>query len=102
VCGERGALSDFESLPRGAENWRRKRMKKSIKHLLAISLLGLICSGFGATLMLGKAEYTKKEKTPCTTCHVKAGSKELNDVGKCYAKDHSLKDCKDASAKSSK
>jgi hypothetical protein len=69
-------------------------MKNAIKNLITATLLGLICSGFGATLMLGKAEYTKTEKKPCTTCHVKAGSKELNDVGKCYAKDHSLKDCK--------
>lgn len=76
-------------------------MKKAIKQLITVSLLGLICSGFGATLMLGKAEYTKTEKTPCTTCHVKAGSKDLNDVGKCYAKDKDLKACKDAAAKPS-
>jgi hypothetical protein len=76
-------------------------MKKAIKHLVTVALLGLICSGFGATLMLGKAEYTKKEKTPCKTCHVKPGSKELNDVGKCYAKDKDLKACKEAAEKAS-
>lgn len=42
----------------------------------------------------GKVEYTKKEKKACVYCHVKANSKELNDVGKCYEKNnHSLKGC---------
>ena len=68
-------------------------MKDALKKSLAVAFTGLILSGFSATLMLGKAEYTKKEGKPCMTCHVKAGSKELNDVGKCYAKDHSLKNC---------
>jgi len=27
-------------------------------------------------------EITKKEKKPCTTCHVTAKSKDLNNVGK--------------------
>ena len=31
-----------------------------------------------------KPEYAKTEKTACTTCHVSAKSKELNDVGKQY------------------
>lgn len=31
-----------------------------------------------------KPEYSKKEKVGCTTCHVKAGSKDLNDTGKKY------------------
>jgi hypothetical protein len=36
-------------------------------------------------------EYAKKEGKPCTFCHVKMGSKELNDAGKYYkAHDHSL------------
>ncbi len=35
-----------------------------------------------------KVEYSKKEKKGCTFCHVKAGSKDLNDAGK-YYKDHS-------------
>jgi hypothetical protein len=34
-----------------------------------------------------KPDYTKKEKTPCTTCHVKQGSKELNEKGT-YYKEH--------------
>lgn len=66
-----------------------------LKNLITAAFMGLILSGFGTTLMLGKAEYTKTEKKACTFCHVKAGSKELNDVGKCYAKSHTLKDCQE-------
>jgi hypothetical protein len=39
------------------------------------------------TKSFGKAEYAKKEKKACTYCHVKAGSKDLNDAGN-YYKDH--------------
>jgi hypothetical protein len=38
----------------------------------------------------GTAEYTKKEKKPCTTCHVKVGDKELNDAGRYYEKKKTL------------
>jgi len=34
-----------------------------------------------------KPEYSKAEKKGCTFCHVKMGSKDLNDAGK-YYKDH--------------
>ncbi len=37
-----------------------------------------------------KMEYSKKEKTACTTCHVKNGSKELNETGKKYKETHTL------------
>ncbi len=62
---------------------------------LMIPLLMLTGSFFTSTsALLGKAEYTKKEKKPCVTCHVKATSKELNDVAKCYKNNgHSLKGC---------
>ncbi len=40
------------------------------------------------TVSFGKVEFAKKEKKGCTFCHVKAGSKELNDAGK-YYKGHS-------------
>jgi hypothetical protein len=47
-----------------------------------------------SSLSFGKAEYTKKEKKACTFCHTSATSKELNDVGKCYAaNNHSLDAC---------
>jgi hypothetical protein len=48
---------------------------------------------FSSSVSYGKAEYTKKEKKPCTACHVTAKSKELNDVGKCYEKAKSLANC---------
>jgi len=62
---------------------------------VTISAIGLaVCLSMLAPVLFGKAEYTKKEKKACTYCHVKAGSKDLNDVGNCYKKnDHSLKGC---------
>lgn len=53
-------------------------------------------AAFAAVLMLaGGAAYAtkemqKKEKKPCTTCHAKAGSKDLNDVGKYYKEKKTL------------
>jgi hypothetical protein len=35
-------------------------------------------------------EMGKKEKKPCTTCHVKTGQKDLNDVGKYYKEKKTL------------
>lgn len=43
-----------------------------------------------SSLSYAKPEYTKKEKKPCTFCHVKAGSKDLNDAGKYYKEHNSL------------
>jgi hypothetical protein len=74
-------------------------MTNVLKKSVAIAFTALILSGFSATLMLGKAAYTKKEGKPCMTCHVKTGSKELNDVGKCYEKSHSLKGCQASDTK---
>ena len=56
---------------------------KLIKGLIAFSIF----SGCLLTLAIAKPEYTKKEGKACTFCHVKAGSKDLNDAGK-YYKDH--------------
>ncbi len=42
---------------------------------------------FSTTSSFAKVEYSKKEGKGCTFCHVKAGSKDLNDAGK-YYKDH--------------
>jgi len=42
-------------------------------------------------LATAKPEYAKKEGKPCTFCHVKMGSKELNDAGRYYKEhNHSL------------
>jgi spore maturation protein CgeB len=58
-----------------------------LKVLIALS----ISCGFLLTLATAKPEYAKKEGKPCAFCHVKMGSKELNDAGKYYkAHDHSL------------
>lgn len=49
-----------------------------------------------ASLSLAKPEYSKKEGKQCAFCHVKAGSKDLNDVGKCYKENNlSLAKCGD-------
>ncbi len=62
--------------------------------VLQMVLAVLLLAAFTAVVTHSKPEYTKKEKTACTTCHVKNGSKELNDVGKCYEKKKSLDACK--------
>lgn len=68
---------------------------RTLKFMFALLIGGLILS---APLMFGKAEYSKTEKKTCTYCHVdiKKSPKDLNDVGKCYAKNnHSLKGCEE-------
>jgi hypothetical protein len=47
----------------------------------------------------GTMKIAKKEKASCTTCHVKMGQKDLNDVGKCYEKKKDLKACESAKKK---
>jgi hypothetical protein len=54
--------------------------------LLKVLIATTICCGFILTLA-AKPEYGKKEGKACTFCHVKMGSKDLNDAGK-YYKDH--------------
>jgi hypothetical protein len=68
---------------RSEDNSRRRTFMRLLKVLIAIS----ISCGFLLTLATAKQEYAKKEHKPCTFCHVKMGSKELNDTGK-YYKDH--------------
>jgi len=68
---------------RSEVNSRRRTFMRLFKVLIAIS----ISCGFLLTLATAKPEYAKKEGKPCTFCHVKLGSKELNDAGK-YYKDH--------------
>ncbi|MBA3973551.1 MAG: hypothetical protein C0504_04940 [Candidatus Solibacter sp.] len=53
-------------------------------------------AAFAAALMLtggvafATKEMGKKEKKPCTVCHVKMGSKDLNDAGKYYKEKKTL------------
>jgi len=54
--------------------------------LKALIALSIFC-GCLLTLATAKPEYAKKEGKSCTFCHVKMGSKELNDAGK-YYKEH--------------
>ena len=63
------------------------RFLKALILFLATALLTV-------TMLYAKADYTKSTGKPCAHCHVKTGSKDLNDVGKCYAKNHKLDDCK--------
>jgi hypothetical protein len=55
--------------------------------ILRALFVAAIASGFFLSLANAKPEYAKKEKKGCTFCHVKMGSKELNDAGK-YYKEH--------------
>ena len=57
---------------------------------LAVLMTGLFVT---TTTSFGKPEYAKKEKKSCVTCHVAAGKKDLNDVGKCYSKSKTLVGC---------
>lgn len=51
------------------------------------ALAGLAVVAFSALPLDAKLEFSKLEKKGCTTCHVTAKSKELNDTGK-YYKEH--------------
>ena len=60
---------------------------KLLKVLFGVAIL----SGALLSLATAKPEYAKKEGKACTFCHVKMGSKELNDAGKYYKEhNHSL------------
>jgi hypothetical protein len=54
-----------------------------LKWILPATVLGMGML-ISSTLSFAKVEYTKKEKKPCTFCHVTAKSKELNAAGKYY------------------
>lgn len=67
-----------------------------LKILFAVSIL----SGALLSVATAKPEYAKKEGKTCTYCHVKMGSKELNDAGKYYKEhDHSLNGYKEPEKK---
>lgn len=56
----------------------------------AILVVGLLA---GLKQSYGNVRYMKQEKRPCETCHVSIKGKELNSVGKCFQKKHSLAGC---------
>ena len=57
-----------------------------MKALRLILPVATLLAAFLATtgISFANKEIQKKEKKPCTTCHVKTGQKDLNDVGKYY------------------
>ena len=57
----------------------------------AVAFTGIMLTMVPAS---AKPEFSKKEKTGCTTCHVSIKNKELNPTGKCYADKKSLTECK--------
>jgi hypothetical protein len=62
-----------------------------LMRLFRVLIAIAIVSGSLLPLATAKPEYAKKEGKPCTFCHVKTGSKELNDAGKYYKEhNHSL------------
>lgn len=65
-----------------------KKMKFMAPLVMALALTGFVASSLYASVETGK-----KEGKPCTHCHVKAGSKDLNDTGKCYKEKGSLNGC---------
>ncbi len=59
--------------------------------LFKIAALVLSLAFVMVTMGTAKMEFAKKEGKTCTTCHVKAGQKDLNDVGKYYKEKGTLK-----------
>jgi len=60
---------------------------------LAVLLAGLFVT---TSTSYGKPEYMKKEQLKsCTVCHGTGAPNKtnLNDVGKCYGKNHSMEGC---------
>ena len=66
-------------------------MNKAKLLVPAVVLLGGLL--VPATVSFGGVEYARKEKKTCIACHTKAGSADLNDVGKCYEKKKTLAGC---------
>lgn len=69
---------------------------RTIRKLAVFGITLGVALAMSSLSSFGNMEIAKKEKASCTTCHVKMGQKELNDVGKCYAKKKSLKACESA------
>lgn len=67
-------------------------MSKIVKAVVFCITLAVAVS-LSSLSSFGTMQIAKKEKTACTTCHVKLGQKQLNKVGKCYQKKKDLKAC---------
>ena len=62
-------------------------MFKKLLMPAGILFAGLVIS---SSLTVAKPAYAKKENKKCVDCHVKAGSKDLNELGKYYHEHKSL------------
>jgi hypothetical protein len=89
LFAERPFLLGFTSLAALANKMHSLAVRTSMKNLTNLLFCTALAAGMiAATARLdAKPEYSKKEKTGCITCHVKAGSKELNEKGT-YYKEH--------------
>jgi hypothetical protein len=76
-------------------------MSKVMKAAVFSIALGVAIS-LSSLSSFGNMKIAKKEKAACTTCHVKMGQKDLNAVGKCYAKKKDLKACESGSKEGKK
>ena len=56
-------------------------MTKRIRVILLVAAIG---TALTAVPSMATKDMAKKEKKSCVTCHVKTGSKELNEAGKYY------------------
>jgi hypothetical protein len=65
---------------------------KTMRVLRLLLPVGAIICGllFTSGVTFATKEMGKKEKKPCNTCHVKAGKKDLNNVGQYYKEKKTL------------
>ena len=71
-------------------------MMSTVRKLSVFGITLGVALSLSTLSSFGNMKIAKKEKAACTTCHVKMGQKDLNDVGKCYAKKKNLKACESA------
>ncbi|MGA8183124.1 MAG: hypothetical protein WB819_05710 [Terriglobia bacterium] len=77
-------------------------MMSTIRKLIVFGITLGVALAMSSLTSFGNMKIAKKEKVSCNTCHVKMGQKELNDVGKCYAKKKNLKACESAAKEGKK
>ena len=61
-------------------------------------VIGALVLAMGTWVMSSSTAYStgaisKEVGKPCTECHTKAGTKDLNDKGKCYQEKKTLEGC---------
>lgn len=66
---------------------------KGIKMAVVVGAMATLGLVFAVRPAVSKPEFAKSTGKPCAMCHVKAGSKDLNDVGKCYKDKKDLAAC---------